>query len=81
MTALISATKSGICLAALPVIVGEGDNDLVRVLGPISDLNTDFYLLLHQDMKTTPRVRAFFDFIVDELSVVRPILTGESGGT
>lgn len=77
MTALVSAAKSGAGLAALPVIVGDGDRDLVRVFGPISGLNTNFYLLMHQDMKTTQRVRAVFDFIIAELDIVRPILGGE----
>ena len=52
MTALLSAAKSGAGLAALPVIVGDGDNGLVRVMGPIAGLNTNFYLLMHQEMKT-----------------------------
>jgi hypothetical protein len=40
------------------------------------DLSSDFYLLMHEDMKETPRVRAFFDFILDELAVVRSLLAG-----
>ena len=33
-----------------------------------------------QDMKTTPRVRALFDFFIEELNTVRPILAGEESG-
>ena len=74
---MILAVRSGIGLAPLPLIVGENESDLVRLLGPFSDLNTQFYLLMHQDMKRTPRVRAFFDFIVDEVKPVRAILEGK----
>ena len=78
MTALLSAAKSGVGLAALPMTIGDNDPGLVRVLGPIPGLTTNFYLLMHRDMKTTPRVRALFDFFVEELNIVRPILAGES---
>ena len=78
MTALLSAAKSGVGLAALPMTIGDNDPGLVRVLGPIPGLTTNFYLLMHQDMKTTPRVRALFDFFIEELNIVRPILAGEN---
>lgn len=78
MTALLAAAKSGVGLAALPMTIGDSDPGLVRMLGPIRGLTTNFYLLMHQDMKTTPRVRALFDFFVEELNIVRPILVGES---
>ena len=78
MTALLSAAKSGVGLAALPMTIGDNDPGLVRVLGPIPGLTTNFYLLMHRDMKTTPRVRALFDFFIEELNIVRPILAGES---
>ena len=68
MTALRSAVKSGVGLAALPTAVGNSDPDLVRVLGPIPGLTTNFYLLIHSEMKSTPRVRALFDFFIEELS-------------
>jgi DNA-binding transcriptional LysR family regulator len=80
MTALRSAVKSGVGLAALPMAVGNSDPDLVRVLGPIPGLTTNFYLLIHSEMKSTPRVRALFDFFIEELNIVRPILAGESSG-
>lgn len=76
VTALISTVKSGAGLGALPVIIGDKEAELVRVLGPLAELTTQFYLLMHEDMKNTPRVRAFFDFIVEELHEVRTIISG-----
>jgi DNA-binding transcriptional LysR family regulator len=78
LPAVLMAVKSGAGLGALPVIIGDEDGDLVRVFGPMRDLPTDFYLLMHEDMKETPRVRAFFDFILDELAAVRAVLTPKS---
>ena len=76
VTALISAVKSGAGLGALPVIIGDNDAGLVRVLGPLAELTTHFYLLIHEDMKKTPRVRAFFDFLIEEIQEVRAAVSG-----
>jgi DNA-binding transcriptional LysR family regulator len=74
LPAILMAVKSGAGVAAMPVIVGDDESDLVKLFGPIPNLPSDIYLLMHEDMKATPRVRAFFDFIIDELATVRPIL-------
>jgi DNA-binding transcriptional LysR family regulator len=75
LPALILAVKSGVGIAPLPVIVGENESELVRLFGPVRALATPFYLLMHNDLKTTPRVRAFFDFFIEELPEVRKLLT------
>ena len=72
--AALTAVKSGVGLGVLPVTLGDNESDLVRLLGPIPNLPSDIYLLIHEDMKETPRVRAFFDFIINELVAVRQIL-------
>jgi DNA-binding transcriptional LysR family regulator len=77
LPALTMAAKSGAALAPLPVVVGDDHSDFIRMFGPIPELKTSFYLLMHQDMKRTPRVRAFFDFVVDELETIRSLLGGE----
>lgn len=69
--------KSGVGLAALPVVLGDAERGLVRVLGPVPDLTTGFYLLMHREMRRAPRVRALFVFIIENLAALRPILTGE----
>ena len=75
--AMLLAVRSSAGIAPLPVIVAEKDDALVRVLGPIQDIATPFFLLMHQDMKRTPRVRAFFDFMIEELQRLRPLLSGK----
>lgn len=74
LPAALTAVKSGVGVGVLPVTLGDNDSDLVRLFGPIPNLPSDIYLLIHEDMKETPRVRAFFDFIISELSAVRQIL-------
>lgn len=79
ITASISAVKSGVGLAALPIVVGDGDVDLLRVLGPLPQLMTHFYLVMHRDLRHSPRVKSCFDFIVENLSMVRPLLGQDRG--
>lgn len=73
---LVSAAKSGIGLAPLPTALGDAEPDLERVLGPVPELTRSWRLLTHPDIRRTPRVSAFFDFINDEIAALRPILTG-----
>jgi DNA-binding transcriptional LysR family regulator len=77
MLAMQLAVKSGAGLAPMPVMVGEKDEALVRVFGPVKEITTPFFLLMHGDMKRTPRVRAFFDFMIEELPRLQPLLSGK----
>jgi DNA-binding transcriptional LysR family regulator len=76
---LMMTVKSGAGLAPLPMPLAARETELVRVLGPLPGLLSPIYLLTHPDLRRTPRVRAFFDFIISELDSVRPVLTGETG--
>jgi DNA-binding transcriptional LysR family regulator len=73
---LVSAMKSGIGLGPLPTALGDAEPDLVRVLGPIPELARSWRLLAHPDLRRTPRVSAFFDFIAQEHDALKSILTG-----
>jgi len=76
---LLQAIKSGAGVGTLPIIVGDQEGDLVRLSDPIPNLETGFYLLMHEDMKATPRVRVFFDFVIEEIATIREILgTGQT---
>ena len=71
------AVKSGAGISPMPLIVGDSELDLARLLPPVPASATPFYLMMHGDMKKTPRVRAFFDFVVAELPALRPWLSGK----
>lgn len=75
IAALLPSVKSGAGLAPMPVMVGEKESDLVRVLDLGPEIANPFYLLTHRDLRRTPRVRAFFDFIIEHLDEVRPLLS------
>lgn len=66
------AVKSGACIAPLPAPLGDGDDELLRVFGPVPELSYPMYLLTHKDLRRSPRISAFFEFCAGKL---RPILT------
>jgi DNA-binding transcriptional LysR family regulator len=73
---ILLGAKSGAGLSPLPMIIGESEPDLTRMLGAIPNLVSSFYLAMHQDMRRTPRVRVLFDFFVQEMKSMRSILGG-----
>ncbi len=73
---LLYSVKAGMGVAPLPTALGDAEPDLVRLLGPIPELKRIWRLLTRPDLRHTPRVAAFFDFIVEEIETLRPILTG-----
>ncbi|WP_210173850.1 LysR family transcriptional regulator [Mesorhizobium sp. Root102] len=73
---VLMAVKSGVGVAPLPTTIADMHDDLVQVLPPVRELTRGWYLLTHPDLRTTPRIRAFFDFVVEKLDLVRPILMG-----
>ena len=73
---LIHSVKAGVGIAPLPTALGDAEPELVRVLGPIPGLARIWRLLALPEVRRTPRVSAFFDFMVDEIEALRPIITG-----
>lgn len=73
---LMYAVKSGVGIGPLPTAIADVELDLVRVLGPIPELARSWRLLTHPDLRRTPRIAAFFDFVVEEREELKSILTG-----
>ncbi len=73
---LMYAVKSGVGIGPLPTAIADVEPDLVCVLGPIPELARSWRLLTHPDLRKTPRISAFFDFIIEERENLKPILTG-----
>ena len=71
----IASAKANLGLAALPVALGDSEADLVRVLGPVPELTRSWRILTTRQLRRTPRVAAFFEFMAAEVAILRPILT------
>ncbi len=72
---MMYAVKSGVGIGPLPTAIADGEPGLIRVLGPIPELARSWRLLTHPDLRRTPRIAAFFDFIVAEREAMKSILT------
>lgn len=73
---LVSSARAGVGLAPLPTAVGDAEPDLVRVLGPVPELTRIWRILTTRELRHTPRVAAFFDFVVDHLDELQSVLRG-----
>ncbi len=73
---LIYSAKAGVGVAPLPMPLGDAEPDLVQVIGPVAELTRIWRILTTPELRHTPRVAAFFDFIVSEIDTLRPIITG-----
>jgi DNA-binding transcriptional LysR family regulator len=76
--AVVLAVKSGAGLSPLPVIAVQREPDLVQLFEPVPELRLPFYLIIHRDMRRTPRVRAFCDFVTSEIRAFRELLVGHT---
>jgi DNA-binding transcriptional LysR family regulator len=76
MLGIIAAVKSGAGLAPLPMVLAEPENELVRALDPMPELESKIYLVMHPDLRGTPRVRAFVDFTVAQMEKFRHLFSG-----
>lgn len=73
---LVHAAKAGLGVAPLPTALGDAEPDLVQVIGPVAELTRIWRVLTTPALRRAPRVSAFFDFIVDEIETLKPIISG-----
>ena len=77
MLGVLASVKSGAGLAPLPMLLGGSEDGIEAVLSPVPEIGSRLYLVTHADLRHTPRVRAFCDFVVAEMAHLRPLLLGE----
>jgi DNA-binding transcriptional LysR family regulator len=72
----LEAIRAGAGLGILPCVVGDDDPSLVRVTSPIEEIEHDYWLLVHPDLRAVPRVRRVTDWIRTTFKESRPALLG-----
>jgi len=71
------AAKAGLGVALLPCYLGDGEPDLTRALrAQLAELAGELWIITHVDLKSTARVRAFFDVIGEGLASERELFEG-----
>jgi DNA-binding transcriptional LysR family regulator len=76
---LQAAARRGVGVALLPRYIGDADPMLRRVEAPDPPAY-EVWLLVHGDLRRTPRVRAVIEWLDELVERARPALTGRAGG-
>lgn len=65
---MMSAIRSGLGIAVLPCIVADVDPELVQCVPPKDDHGRQMWLVTHERVRRSPRVRAVIDFLYERLT-------------
>lgn len=74
---LVAAARAGLGVGVLPCFLAESDRELARLDAP-PVTSHELWLLVHGDLRRTPRVRAVIDWVDALVARARPALCGEA---
>ena len=77
---LHEAVRFGAGLAVLPCYLADRDPLLRRVGAPLEEVAVEQWLLVHRDLRTSPRVRAAMDAVINLFQRHRFTLEGRDRG-
>ena len=75
-SAALGIAKAGMGLAMLPCFMGDSEPEFARVPPGKPGPDWDIWILTHEDLRTTARVRAFMDFMAEAFHRHRDLLEG-----
>jgi DNA-binding transcriptional LysR family regulator len=74
--ATLEAVKAGMGMAMLPCFMADADSQLYR-MPPGTLVRMDLWVLTHEDMRNTARIRKFISFMADAILKYRNLLEGK----
>ncbi|MGF1605549.1 MAG: LysR family transcriptional regulator [Rhodothalassiaceae bacterium] len=75
-TTMIGAVREGVGIGRLPIVLAEGVEGLVRLFPDLVCAELDIWLVAHADLRTTARIRALWDHIVEQTEDYKRDLPG-----
>jgi DNA-binding transcriptional LysR family regulator len=77
------ATRAGLGIALLPCYLADsssknGDTGVRRMSGVLPDLTSELWIVTHQDLKNTARIRAFLASVGDAIAAERRRFEGQT---
>jgi DNA-binding transcriptional LysR family regulator len=72
----LMAVAAGLGVALLPVYLADRNPDVRRISGVLPDLASELWIVTHQDLKNTARVRTFLAVIGDAIAAERRTFEG-----
>lgn len=79
MTALWQAARAGLGIAALPHFIGRVDAGLVALPAPTRPAPRQIWLVMHPDVRRSPRVRVVADVVAALVADEQALLAGQDG--
>jgi len=70
MGSMVHAVKAGLGIGALPCTIADPDRDLLRCSDCIEEARASSWIVTRRELKDTPRVRAFIDFMAPHIQQV-----------
>lgn len=77
LTALAHAATAGIGVVALPCYLGDSLAALRRVRGVVPEMASELWVLTHEDLRGTARIRMVGDALATALSAQQPLFAGQ----
>ena len=72
----LMAVRAKLGIALLPCYLADAEDGVRRVSGVLPDLASELWIVTHQDLKNTARVRAFLSVIGDAIASGRRSFEG-----
>ena len=73
---MAALAEAGLGLAALPCYLGDRSTELTRLSAPIEAMRTGLWLLTHEHLSRTARIRTFMEFVGSALARQRKAIEG-----
>ncbi len=77
---IASAVEAGLGIGHLPCFIGDTCLALRRLAEPDPTFSAGLWLLTHADLRHSPRIRLFLDFVATELNRLKPLIEGRVFG-
>jgi DNA-binding transcriptional LysR family regulator len=72
----LMAVRAGLGIALLPCYLGDREAGVRRISGVLPDLASELWIVTHQDLKNTARIRTFLAAIGDAIAADRRCFEG-----
>jgi DNA-binding transcriptional LysR family regulator len=76
----LRAVAAGLGIALLPCYLADAEPAVRRISGVLPDLQSELWIVTHQDLKNTARIRAFLSLIGDAVVASRARYEGDPRG-
>lgn len=73
---IAALAETGMGVAALPCYLGDGSSRLIRLTPPIDAMRTGLWVLTHEHLQRTARIRTVMDFVGMALARQRRVIEG-----